>query len=295
MTDSILRRYIDYLTVERGLARNTLDAYQRDIAEFLAYLEEKERAPEDTGREEIRDYIQMLYSRLAPRSITRKISSLRSFFQFLLLDGYLQHDPTETLETPRNWRTLPVYLTPAEVEALLAQPDLTTPYGIRDQAMLELMYATGMRVSELVNLRVDAVQMQAQFVRTTGKGRKDRIVPFGDSAAGALQRYLEHAYPHFRKKKPSSPYLFLTQKGGKMSRQYFWMIVEKHGRAVGISDKLSPHVLRHSFATHLLENGADLRAVQMMLGHTDISTTQIYTYVTRRRLKEVYDKFHPRS
>lgn len=295
MTDSILRRYIDYLTVERGLAQNTLDAYRRDIAEFLAYLEEKEKAPQGVSREEIRDYIQLLYSRLAPRSITRRISSLRSFFQFLLLDGYLEHDPTETLETPRNWRTLPVYLTPAEVEALLVQPDLTTPHGIRDQAMLELMYATGMRVSELVSLRVDAVQMQAQFVRTTGKGRKDRIVPFGDSAARALQRYLERAYPHFRKKKPSSPYLFLTQKGGKMSRQYFWMIVEKYGRALKISDKLSPHVLRHSFASHLLENGADLRAVQMMLGHTDISTTQIYTYVTRRRLKEVYDKFHPRS
>lgn len=295
MTDTIKRRYLDYLTVERGLAQNTLDAYQRDVAEFLAYTRERELTLESVGREEIRDFIQMLYTRLSPRSITRKVSSLRSFFQFLLVDGYVEHDPTEILETPRNWRILPVYLTQEEVESLLAQPDLTTPHGIRDQAMLELMYATGMRVTELVSLRVDAVQMQAKFVRTTGKGRKDRIVPFGDSAAEALQRYIDGAYPHFRRKKPSSPYLFLTQKGGKMSRQYFWMIVEKYGQQVGIADKLSPHVLRHSFATHLLENGADLRAVQMMLGHTDISTTQIYTFVTRQRLKEVYEKFHPRG
>lgn len=295
MTDSILRRYLDYLTVERGLSTNTLDAYRRDIIEFLTFAEEVDLPPEKVGREEILEFIQLLYTRLSPRSVTRKISSLRSFFQFLLLDGYIKHDPTETLETPRNWRTLPTYLTREQVEALLSQPDPERPHGIRDQAMLELMYATGMRVTELVSLRVDAVQMQAKFVRATGKGRKDRIVPFGDSAADALQRYLDEAYPHFRKKRSSSPYLFLTQKGGKMTRQYFWMMVEKYGKQIGIAEKLSPHVLRHSFATHLLENGADLRAVQMMLGHTDISTTQIYTFVTRERLKEVYNKFHPRG
>lgn len=295
MDENAVRNYLSYLSVERGLSRNTVDAYERDVRDFLTFLDGSQRDLQQADREALREYIQKLYVRLSARSVMRKVAALRSFFRFLLLDGFISHDPTETLETPKTWRSLPKYLTVDEVNQLLQQPDLGTLQGIRDRAMLEVLYATGLRVSELVRLRLSDLNFEVGFLRTLGKGAKERIVPIGDSAIEATSTYLEEAYPKYKSKNPSTPFLFLSQKGGAMTRQNFWVLVEKYGRRVGLASRLSPHVLRHSFATHLLENGADLRAVQLMLGHADISTTQIYTHVTRERLRKVYQKYHPRA
>ena len=293
--ERVFENYVSYLRVERGLSSNTVTAYERDVSDYLDFLASKPLRPEGAARETLLEYIQKLYGKLSPRSVMRKIVSLRSFHRFLLLDGYASEDPTETLESPQTWRTLPEYLTQEEVETLLQQPDLGDPMGVRDRAMLEVLYATGLRVTELVRIRREEVNFDGGFVRVLGKGSKERIVPFGDTAFDYVLRYLEEAYGHFRKKKPGTPFLFLSQKGGAMSRQNFWMRIRKYGAMMGLSKRLSPHVLRHSFATHLLENGADLRAVQMMLGHSDISTTQIYTHVTRKRLQRIYQKYHPRA
>ncbi len=295
MEENAFRNYVSYLAVERGLARNTVDAYERDVRDFLAFLDDSHRDLQQADREALLEYIQRLYTRLSARSVMRKVAALRSFFRFLLLDGYISHDPTETLESPKTWRSLPKYLTVEEVDQLLQEPDLGKPQGIRDRAMLEVLYAAGLRVSELVRLKLSDFNFDAGFLRTLGKGGKERIVPVGDSAIEALSAYLEQAYPKYKSKNPTTPFLFLSQKGGAMTRQNFWILVEKYGRRIGLASRLSPHVLRHSFATHLLENGADLRAVQLMLGHVDISTTQIYTHVTRERLKKVYQKYHPRA
>ncbi len=295
MEENAFRNYVSYLAVERGLARNTVDAYGRDVRDFLAFLDDSHRDLQQADREALLEYIQRLYTRLSARSVMRKVAALRSFFRFLLLDGYISHDPTETLESPKTWRSLPKYLTVEEVDQLLQEPDLGKPQGIRDRAMLEVLYAAGLRVSELVRLKLSDFNFDAGFLRTLGKGGKERIVPVGDSAIEALSAYLEQAYPKYKSKNPTTPFLFLSQKGGAMTRQNFWILVEKYGRRIGLASRLSPHVLRHSFATHLLENGADLRAVQLMLGHVDISTTQIYTHVTRERLKKVYQKYHPRA
>jgi integrase/recombinase XerD len=295
MDENAVRNYLSYLAVERGLSRNTVDAYERDVRDFLTFLDGSHRDLQQADREALLEYIQQLYVRLSARSVMRKVAALRSFFRFLLLDGFIFHDPTETLETPKTWRSLPKYLTVDEVNHLLQQPDLGTLQGIRDRAMLEVLYATGLRVSELVRLRLSDLNFEVGFLRTLGKGAKERIVPIGDSAIEATSTYLKQAYPKYKSKNPSTPFLFLSQKGGAMTRQNFWVLVEKYGKQVGLASRLSPHVLRHSFATHLLENGADLRAVQLMLGHADISTTQIYTHVTRERLRKVYQKYHPRA
>jgi len=295
MQERAFQNYLNHLQVERGLAVNTVQAYRRDILELLAFLGSHRWGLEEVGKQELTQYIQHLYGHLSARSVVRKIASLRSFFRFLLLDGYLQEDPAETLESPKTWRTLPKFMSEEEVEKLLGQPDLTTPHGLRDRTMLEVLYATGLRVSELVQIRLEEMNREAGWVRTFGKGSKERLVPVGDSAITFVEQYMEEARGHFLRKRAPSPYLFLTQQGRPMTRQYFWMLVTKYGEQVGIKRKLSPHVLRHSFATHLLEHGADLRAVQLMLGHSDISTTQIYTHVTRERLKQIYDKYHPRA
>ncbi len=295
MQERAFQNYLNHLQVERGLAVNTVQAYRRDILELLAFLGSHRWGLEEVGKQELTQYIQHLYGHLSARSVVRKIASLRSFFRFLLLDGYLQEDPAETLESPKIWRTLPKFMSEEEVEKLLGQPDLTTPHGLRDRTMLEVLYATGLRVSELVQIRLEEMNREAGWVRTFGKGSKERLVPVGDSAITFVEQYMEEARGHFLRKRAPSPYLFLTQQGRPMTRQYFWMLVTKYGEQVGIKRKLSPHVLRHSFATHLLEHGADLRAVQLMLGHADISTTQIYTHVTRARLKQIYDKYHPRA
>ena len=295
MIEGAFDRFINYLRVERGLATNTIEAYRRDIREFLEFLAGNRLSPEEVEHRELLQFLQQLYQRLSPRSVARKIVSVRSFYRFLILDGYLANDPTETLEAPRTLHSLPKYLSQDEVERLLQLPDVTKPHGLRDRAMLEVLYATGLRVSELVHLRAEDVNFDVGFIRVIGKGNKERVVPLGETAQDWLNRYLREAYPRFKRKAPGSRALFLSQKGGPMSRQNFWMIVERLGRRLGLKNRLSPHVLRHSFATHLLENGADLRAVQMMLGHSDISTTQIYTHVTRERLKKLYDKLHPRA
>ncbi|MFB3903510.1 MAG: site-specific tyrosine recombinase XerD [Acidobacteriota bacterium] len=293
--ERIFLSYLNYLQVERGLLANTLQAYRRDILDFLSFLEVQKLELRDVGKSELSSYLQALYSRLTARSVARKIVSLRSFYRYLLLDKYVNEDPTENLDSPRTWRSLPKYLTLEEVDALLQQPDTEVPLGLRDRTMLEVLYATGLRVTELVRLRAAEVNLEVGFLRTLGKGSKERLVPIGDSALGFIRRYLCEARPQLLRKRANSPFLFVTRQGQPMSRQYFWMMIVKYGRQAGLEKPLTPHVLRHSFATHLLERGADLRAVQLMLGHADISTTQIYTHVTRERLKQVYDKYHPRS
>ncbi len=293
--ERIFLSYLNYLRVERGLAANTLEAYRRDILDFLSFLNDKKLALPDVRKGELASYLQTLYSRLSARSVARKIVSLRSFYRYLLLDKHVTEDPTENLDSPRTWRSLPKYLTLAEVDLLLQQPDIEVPLGLRDRTMLEVLYATGLRVTELVRLRAAEVNLEVGFLRTQGKGSKERLVPIGDSALGFIRRYLADARSQLLRKRLNSPFLFVTRQGKPMSRQYFWMMIVKYGKQAAIGKPLTPHVLRHSFATHLLERGADLRAVQMMLGHADISTTQIYTHVTRERLKQVYDKYHPRS
>ncbi|MDA2933210.1 site-specific tyrosine recombinase XerD [Acidobacteria bacterium AH-259-D05] len=295
MQERAFQNYLNHLQVERGLAANTVDAYRRDVLAFFSFLGSQKWKLEGVGKEELAKYLQHLYGHLSARSVMRNIVSLRSFFRFLLLDGYLHEDPAETLESPKTWRTLPKYLSEEEVDQFLQQPDLSTPHGLRDRAMLEVLYATGLRVSELVRIRLEEINFEVGCVRTFGKGSKERIVPLGDSAIRFVQQYLSDAREHFLHKRLPSPFLFVTQQGRSMTRQYFWVLVSKYGRQVGIKKNLSPHMLRHSFATHLLEHGADLRAVQMMLGHADISTTQIYTHVTRERLKQIYNKYHPRA
>ncbi len=293
--ERIFLSYLNYLQVERGLSANTLQAYRRDILDFLSFVNDRKLELSEIGKGELSSYLQTLYSRLSARSVARKIVSLRSFYRYLLLDKHVNEDPTENLDSPRTWRSLPKYLTLPEVDLLLQQPDVTVPLGLRDRTMLEVLYATGLRVTELVRLKAAEVNLEVGFLRTQGKGSKERLVPIGDSALGFIQRYLAGARPQLLRKRLNSPFLFVTRQGKPMSRQYFWMLIVKYGRKAAIDRPLTPHVLRHSFATHLLERGADLRAVQLMLGHADISTTQIYTHVTRERLKQVYDKYHPRS
>jgi len=291
--DHALDAFLDFLNVERGLSPNTVEAYFLDTREFLRFLGDRRVDFRAVGREHINEFLQVLYADKSPRTVSRKIVTLRTFFRFLLQDGYIEHDPTETLETPRSWQNLPRYLTQGEVEALLAQPDLEKTLGLRDRTMLEVLYATGLRVSELVGIRTRDLNLEMGVIRTIGKGNKERFVPLGDTAISFVERYRDQALPRLKAKNPTSPYLFISQKGTPLSRQHFWLLIKKYGRLAGIRSILSPHVLRHSFATHLLENGADLRSVQIMLGHASISTTQIYTHVTRERLKKIYDEYHP--
>jgi len=280
--------YLDYLAVEKGLAKNSLSAYATDLRRFGRWLDA--HPLESVKRQQIVRYIQSLRSSgISARSVARALAALRGFFRFLVAEKHLKHDPTENLENPKLWSTLPKSLHPSEVDDLLAAPDRTTSDGLRDAAMLELLYATGLRVSELIKVKIEDVVLDAGFLRTFGKGSKERIVPFGDSARAAITAYIE------RGRKKNSIYLFLTNRGRPMTRQTFWMKIVRYARQAGIKSHISPHVLRHAFATHLLENGADLRSVQLMLGHSDISTTQIYTHVSRARLQKMYDQYHPRA
>ncbi|HJT17785.1 MAG TPA: site-specific tyrosine recombinase XerD [Thermoanaerobaculia bacterium] len=284
--------YLDYLAVEKGLAKNSLSSYATDLRKFSDWLDD--RPLDKVQRQDIIRYFQSLRSAgISARSVARALAALRGFFRFLVREKHLEHDPAENVENPKLWSTLPHSLTSSEVEALLAAPDRKTSDGLRDAAMLELLYATGLRVSELIRVKLDDIVLDAGFLRTFGKGSKERIVPFGDSARDAITAYLERARPEFNKR--NDAHLFLTKRSRPMSRQTFWMKVVRYARQAGIQSHISPHVLRHSFATHLLENGADLRSVQMMLGHSDISTTQIYTHVSRARLQKLYDQFHPRA
>lgn len=286
-------QFIDYLRLERGLSNNTIQAYSRDLLRFSRFLEESDLTPLEVSREDISRYAGILGRELSARSVARGISAIKSFFRFLVREGHTKENPARLVESPRLSRRLPRVLSPAEVELLLAGPDTSTPAGLRDRAMLELLYATGLRVSELVGLRVLNVNLEAGYVRTMGKGSKERLVPMGEKAVQAVREYLRDGRVELLKG-PNFPHLFLNFRGRPLTRQGFWKIIRKYGRETGIQKEITPHSLRHSFATHLLEAGADLRSVQVMLGHEDISTTQIYTHVTRKRLKELHSRCHPR-
>jgi integrase/recombinase XerD len=288
--------YLDYLTVERGLAANTRASYSADLLKFLAYLKDRRIGEwSEVGYPEVMGFLSRSQEQgLAPRSRARLLSALRGFFKFMVRDSHLTENPVANLTSPRLRRQLPSVLSVAEVEALLAQPDTRLPLGQRDAAMLELLYGTGLRVSELVGLSLGRVNLEVGFLVVLGKGSKERIVPAGEAATEAVRRYLLEARPGLLKGRMTET-LFVSNRGAAMTRQGFWKLIKKYGREAGIKKELTPHSLRHSFATHLLERGADLRSVQMMLGHADISTTQIYTHVARERLREVHRKYHPRA
>jgi integrase/recombinase XerD len=287
-----IKTFLDYCRIEKGLARNSLAAYRADLDRFAAAFAGSETPP---GLEQMREYMQSLYdSGLSARSIARHITTLRNFYKHLLSEQIIDSDPTELLLSPKQWSRLPKYLNREEIERLLAAPDASKANSARDRAMIELLYASGLRVSELCCLDASDVQLQMGYVRVTGKGNKQRLVPVGASALEALSSYLQSARSETLKGR-SSRYLFVTSRGTKMTRQGFWKLLAAYGRQAGIFRSLTPHVIRHSFATHLLEGGADLRSLQTMLGHADIGTTQIYTHVARSRLREIVDRHHPRA
>ncbi|ADI26215.1 MULTISPECIES: site-specific tyrosine recombinase XerD [unclassified Geobacillus] len=294
-----LKDFLHYLTVERNLAHNTIVSYERDLKKYVRYLRQVEQlqAWGEVERLHILHFLKFLSEQgQSARTIARHLASIRSFHQFLLREKIAAQDPTVHIETPQFERTLPKVLSVEEVEALLAAPQVSTPFGLRDKAMLELLYATGMRVSELVQLNLADVHLTMGFVRCYGKGRKERIVPIGRMAIEALAHYLERGRPQLvNPRRRATEALFLNHYGQRLTRQGFWKILKRLAKEAGIEKELTPHTLRHSFATHLLENGADLRAVQELLGHADISTTQMYTHVTKTRLKDVYKQYHPRA
>lgn len=284
-----LDRFLGYLRVERGLSANTLSAYKSDLRMYLEYLGAIELVRASAA--DVSGFIRFLYDRgLKPRSAARALAAVRGLHRFLILEKITDQNPTAVVERPQSFVPLPHFLNTEEVDKLLAVPDLTDPAGLRDRAMIEVLYATGLRVSELVNLRLDGVNLETGFVRCMGKGSKERVVPLGDTACVAVKAYLAGA-----RGQHASETLFLTRNGTPLSRNAFWGLLKDYALRAGIRKTVSPHVLRHSFATHLLEHDADLRAVQMMLGHAEISTTQIYTHVIRERLKQIYKSFHPRA
>ena len=286
-------RYLDYLTVEKGLAPNTIEAYHADLAQLDQSL--GRRRVEQAGREDLlRLMRQMRLEGRSPRSVARWVVAVRGFFTYLIAQGRIDKDPAAHIDAPKTWKSLPRVLDGADVEALMAAPDRSHPRGLRDAAMLELLYATGLRVTELLRLRLGDIHLDAGYLRCWGKGSKERVVPLGSQADAAVQQYLANGRPVLLEGRRSE-FLFVNRQGGALSRQGFWKRIKHYGIEAGIAQPLSPHVLRHSFATHLLENGADLRAVQLMLGHSDISTTQIYTHVNRERLRRLYHDFHPRA
>lgn len=298
--ESTIHVFLSYLRIEKALAQNTILAYGRDLKRFAAFLRSRRRQRlEDATREDVVDFLSSLYKeKLDSRSVARYLVSLRGLYKFEVMEGRVNTDPTENLESPKIRNSLPTYLRVDEVDKLLQAPDLATPIGVRDRAMLEVLYSTGLRVSELLNLRVSDIDTRMGCVRCIGKGDKERLVPIGRKALEAVQVYLEQTRPKFAR--PSSPpphnqVLFLTKIGRRLSRVGIWKILHDYGVRLGLRGRLTPHKLRHSFATHLLEGGADLRSVQLMLGHADISTTQIYTHVVEERLKQIYKAHHPRA
>ena len=288
--------FLDELRVSRRVSPNTILAYGADLGRLVVFAKRLDRLPEALDRHDLEAFVrQLMSSGLSPRSVARVVACVRGFYRFLVLDGRLPGSPADDLRAPRSWPALPRFLTLEEVDLLLEQPDGCTPAGVRDRALLEVLYATGMRVSELVSLRTDEVNLDGGFLTCLGKGAKQRVVPIGRVAAEWVRRYQASARPTLLKHR-ASPFLFVNARGGlTLSRVGFWKILKKYGRQAGLTQDLSPHVVRHSFATHLLERGADLRMIQTLLGHADLSTTQIYTHILEARLKAVYDEFHPRS
>lgn len=296
LTDS-LEEFLHYIRIERGLAKNTLLSYERDLIVYINYLSEQQQIKKwnNVERKHILKFLHHLNDNgKSTASITRMTSTLRSFHQQLIREKEVDHDATLHIDTPKKSRTLPDILSTEEINLLL-NLEITDALSMRNSAMIELMYATGIRVSEMIGLKVTDLHLMMGFVRCLGKGEKERIIPLGDIASEAVEKYLLEARPELIKKNQNEAYLFVNHHGRPLTRQGFWKILKKIALDVGLNKKITPHMLRHSFATHLLENGADLRAVQEMLGHADISTTQIYTHVTKLRLKDIYDQFHPRA
>ncbi len=290
----ILRVFLEFLTVEKGLSANTIKSYSIDLRKLFLFFGKEKISWLKAKEEDLTKFIHhQSRANLSSRSLARLISSVKSFYRFLVLDGMISKNPASNLSTPRIWLDLPKFLTEEEVQKLIAQPEKKSSHSLRDKAMLEFLYATGLRVSELTSLRLKDLNLEQGFVLCRGKGGKERIVPIGHSARLVLRQYLQEVRPRLDKREDES--LFLTNRGGAFTRQGFWKMLKKYGKQAGLEKKISPHVLRHSFATHLLERGADLRSVQLMLGHSQITTTQIYTHVSRKRIQKVYEKYHPRA
>jgi len=299
MMDTTIHVFLSYLRVEKGLAQNTILAYGRDLRRFAGFLAKRKKTDAaEANRDDVVDFLSGLYKeKLDSRSVARFLVSLRSFYKYLLMEEQAKFDPTENLESPKIRQSLPTYLRVDEIDRLLSAPD-DTPAGLRDRAMLEVLYSTGLRVSELINLRLTDVDVRMGAVRCVGKGNKERLVPIGRKAISAVEQYVAQARPRFARPGTPPPHnqiLFLARNGRSLSRVTVWKMMHTYGLRLGLRGRLTPHKLRHSFATHLLERGADLRSVQLMLGHADISTTQIYTHVVEERLKEVYRAHHPRA
>jgi integrase/recombinase XerD len=294
---STLDAYLTHLTVERRLARNSIEGYARDLSGLAEFAVKQGRSVDALTRADLEQQVRDLMAEgRSPRSVARAVACYRGFFRFLMIDGRLPVNPADDLRPPRAWKVLPRYLAVEDVDRLLEQPVVTTPRGLRDRALIELLYATGMRVSELLSLRPADVNLDASYLTCSGKGSKQRIVPIGDEAAAWVKKYVRESRPALLGKR-TSPRLFVNARGGGpgLTRVGFWKILKGYARQAGLTKTLSPHMLRHSFATHLLERGADLRAIQMMLGHADLSTTQIYTHVLEQRMRSIYDQFHPRA
>ena len=291
----LIDTFLNYLSVERGLASNTIIAYREDLNNYLGFIEKSHiEALSKISKDNITNFmLSQRDSGIAPNSVARRLAAIRMFHRFLARERILKTDPSTLIDSPKLWKRIPDTLSVNEVEALIAQPNVHETQGVRDRAILETLYATGMRVSEAVNLKKDNVNLDIGFLRCIGKGNKERIVPLGKKAIASINRYLQVSRPKFLKDK-TSEFMFLSRSGKKISRQSFWKLIKKYAKLARIKKPIKPHTLRHSFATHLLEGGADLRSVQEMLGHSDISTTQIYTHINKDRLKSVHKQFHPR-
>lgn len=292
----MIDEYLTYLRDVRRMAPNTLESYARDLGQLAAFAESRQRSVDRLERKDLESFVRsMMTSGLSPRSVARAVACVRGFYKFVAVERKLLQNPADDLRSPRAWPSLPKFLSLEEVDTLLLQPDTSTPRGLRDKALIELLYATGLRVSELVSLRAGDLNLEDGYLTCVGKGDKQRMVPMGQEASDWVRRYIREGRAALLKKR-QSPWLFINARnGGALSRVGFWKVLKAYGLKAGLRAELSPHVLRHSFATHLLERGADLRMIQVMLGHADLSTTQIYTHVLEARLKAVYERFHPRS
>ena len=293
-SETLIGQFTDFLLVERGLSSNTINAYRRDLQNFAKFFENNsELSLLEVKHEDIAKYLANLGDRqLASSTLDRKMDSMRTFYKFLVVERYINDNPTLMIEPLRSWSKLPTILSIAEMESLINQPDISKPLGLRDKALLEIMYACGLRVSELVNLRITDLNPEIGYLRCLGKGNKERVVPVGSMALEAVKNYLNSGRPILN---PKEDWLFVNYKGEKLTRDGVRYIIQEIAESVGIQKKITPHTLRHCFATHLLERGADLRSLQEMLGHASISTTQIYTHVNSERLRQIHSKFHPRG